>query len=271
MSENVEEKLEPPTQFDFPFFPYSIQHEFMANLYNVLENRRLGIFESPTGTVSSTLTEYTKLLTILINNNVQGKSLSIICGALRWLRDHNEQLRRKLVESINELESEKQKLSSDTSDWLNSQTKEIELNTVLTKVKLEQQKILDYDKKIESLKNKQKNKKYNNRVKKERSEPESEVLVNNDVDDEDLILEDLVPGINDESDEEEEDDNKYRPVQVSCMAISNLYSLIFCIFYRSTFVVAPTLNFHNLLEKLLSHLLVKILGQYRLHQDKIIV
>lgn len=54
MTELVQETLEPPTQFDFPFIPYSIQHEFMANLYSVLEHRKLGIFESPTGTVSNT-------------------------------------------------------------------------------------------------------------------------------------------------------------------------------------------------------------------------
>lgn len=47
-----EDSLTPPAQFDFPFAPYSIQHEFMVSLYNTLENGKLGIFESPTGTVS---------------------------------------------------------------------------------------------------------------------------------------------------------------------------------------------------------------------------
>ncbi|KAL1764748.1 putative ATP-dependent DNA helicase DDX11 isoform X1 [Sigmodon hispidus] len=52
--------------FPFPFPPYPIQKDFMAELYKVLEAGKIGIFESPTGT---------------------GKSLSLICGALSWLRD----------------------------------------------------------------------------------------------------------------------------------------------------------------------------------------
>ncbi|XP_005334016.2 ATP-dependent DNA helicase DDX11 isoform X1 [Ictidomys tridecemlineatus] len=55
--------------FPFPFPPYPIQKDFMAELYQVLEAGKIGIFESPTGT---------------------GKSLSLICGALSWLRDFEQ-------------------------------------------------------------------------------------------------------------------------------------------------------------------------------------
>lgn len=55
--------------FPFPFPPYAIQKDFMAELYRVLEAGKIGIFESPTGT---------------------GKSLSLICGALSWLRDFEQ-------------------------------------------------------------------------------------------------------------------------------------------------------------------------------------
>jgi len=48
----IEEKLESPSSFSFPFTPYGIQHDFMTTLYSALENKKLGIFESPTGTVS---------------------------------------------------------------------------------------------------------------------------------------------------------------------------------------------------------------------------
>jgi chromosome transmission fidelity protein 1 len=48
----TEEKLDTPSRFLFPFTPYTIQHDFMTKLYSAIENKKLGIFESPTGTVS---------------------------------------------------------------------------------------------------------------------------------------------------------------------------------------------------------------------------
>uniref|UniRef100_A0A8D0YX43 DEAD/H-box helicase 11 n=1 Tax=Sus scrofa TaxID=9823 RepID=A0A8D0YX43_PIG len=60
--------------FPFPFTPYPIQKDFMAALYQVLEAGKIGIFESPTGT---------------------GKSLSLICGALSWLRDFEQKKRQE--------------------------------------------------------------------------------------------------------------------------------------------------------------------------------
>uniref|UniRef100_A0A674BR86 ATP-dependent DNA helicase DDX11 n=1 Tax=Salmo trutta TaxID=8032 RepID=A0A674BR86_SALTR len=60
--------------FPFPYKPYPIQEQFMQALYGALEHGKVGIFESPTGT---------------------GKSLSLICGALSWLRDHEEKRRQE--------------------------------------------------------------------------------------------------------------------------------------------------------------------------------
>ncbi|XP_064405283.1 ATP-dependent DNA helicase DDX11-like isoform X2 [Halichondria panicea] len=70
--------LKPPAQFPFPFEPYDIQRDFMRELYLALEGGKIGIFESPTGT---------------------GKSLSLICGALQWLLDH-EQREAMKVEAV---------------------------------------------------------------------------------------------------------------------------------------------------------------------------
>jgi chromosome transmission fidelity protein 1 len=53
--------------FHHPYEPYEIQLQFMNAVYECLEDGKVGIFESPTGT---------------------GKSLSLICGSLTWLRDH---------------------------------------------------------------------------------------------------------------------------------------------------------------------------------------
>ena len=41
-----------PKSFPFPFEPYDIQKSFMHELYKTLMEGKLGIFESPTGTVS---------------------------------------------------------------------------------------------------------------------------------------------------------------------------------------------------------------------------
>lgn len=37
--------------FPFPYQPYPIQEQFMQALYGALEHGKVGIFESPTGTV----------------------------------------------------------------------------------------------------------------------------------------------------------------------------------------------------------------------------
>lgn len=54
--------------FHHPYTPYDVQLEFMKAAYNVLEygNGQIGILESPTGT---------------------GKSLSLICASMTWLRN----------------------------------------------------------------------------------------------------------------------------------------------------------------------------------------
>lgn len=57
----------------------------MSELYRVLEAGKVGIFESPTGT---------------------GKSLSLICGSLSWLRDFEEKKRQKELLALSVGDSE---------------------------------------------------------------------------------------------------------------------------------------------------------------------
>lgn len=47
-------KLDVPEQFhSFPYEkPYSIQIDFMKHIYSAIENRKVAIVESPTGTVT---------------------------------------------------------------------------------------------------------------------------------------------------------------------------------------------------------------------------
>lgn len=55
--------------FHHPFKPYDIQAQLMNAVYDCISEGKVGIFESPTGT---------------------GKSLSLICSTLSWLRDEQQ-------------------------------------------------------------------------------------------------------------------------------------------------------------------------------------
>eukprot|EP00958_Prasinococcus_capsulatus_P017004 scaffold1906_cov403-Prasinococcus_capsulatus_cf.AAC.5 len=65
--EQNEEDVVVPKFSAFPYQPYQIQEELMRNIYLTLEHSKVGILESPTGT---------------------GKTLSVICSTLEWLRQH---------------------------------------------------------------------------------------------------------------------------------------------------------------------------------------
>lgn len=128
-----------PASFPFPFKPYSIQDQFMRALYLVVENRKVGIFESPTGT---------------------GKTLSLMCSALKWLSDHNELNRIDLKEQIREIEKDVKASEAENAkseDWLSGQhdilMKKEKLNELV-----EQLRAMDeYDHKVAEMKLKWKN------------------------------------------------------------------------------------------------------------------
>jgi len=58
-------KVEVPHAFPFPFRPYGIQQDLMSKLYEALELGKIGIFESPTGTVRFISTLLYTLHTVL--------------------------------------------------------------------------------------------------------------------------------------------------------------------------------------------------------------
>lgn len=92
-------------KFHHPYEPYNIQLEFMQKLYQCIEDGNVGVFESPTGT---------------------GKSLSLICAALTWLRDDE---RRSLFGDAGD---------GDGQDWLEQAER-----------KAERQQLLDTRKEVE--------------------------------------------------------------------------------------------------------------------------
>ncbi|CAF2443730.1 unnamed protein product [Rotaria sp. Silwood2] len=95
--------------FEFPFEPYQIQIDFMRGLYSTIQQRKHGIFESPTGT---------------------GKSLSLICGSLRWLFDEIQSWKDEYEELLKPIET-KNETSSD--DWLKRLMKRKEEETAREK------------------------------------------------------------------------------------------------------------------------------------------
>lgn len=77
----------------------------MQQLFQVLEHKQIGIFESPTGT---------------------GKSLTLTCGALTWLHQHEQLVRTELLQRIDQVDSQLKKLQMDSAqaeDWITAQGK----------------------------------------------------------------------------------------------------------------------------------------------------
>lgn len=94
----------------------------MRELYLTLENYKVGIFESPTGT---------------------GKSLSIICSALQWLRD-NERKPRELAKTVQEQRQQPQPqafTASGLTDWITEYKKKYEEEQRIMKEKEQMERI----------------------------------------------------------------------------------------------------------------------------------
>ncbi|CAI5725012.1 unnamed protein product [Peronospora destructor] len=102
--------------FSFPYKPYSIQLDLMRQIWDTLEQRHCGIFESPTGT---------------------GKSISLICGVLTWLTKHTDEyglLQTTVKADAIAAETDQFKKNAELS-WLD----DFEQKTVDREVKFRQQ------------------------------------------------------------------------------------------------------------------------------------
>ncbi|KAG9574816.1 ATP-dependent RNA helicase CHL1, partial [Aureobasidium melanogenum] len=114
--------MEGAEKFHHPYEPYNIQLQFMRALYDCIEQGKIGIFESPTGT---------------------GKSLSLACGSLTWLRDHK---RKQFDESIAAIEGD-----DDEPEWMIQHSREEKKNQVIQKradLEAKLEKIRQHERKI---------------------------------------------------------------------------------------------------------------------------
>uniref|UniRef100_A0A8C9X0U3 DEAD/H (Asp-Glu-Ala-Asp/His) box helicase 11 n=1 Tax=Sander lucioperca TaxID=283035 RepID=A0A8C9X0U3_SANLU len=127
-------------QFPFPYQPYNIQEQFMQALYSTLDQGKVGIFESPTGT---------------------GKSLSLICGALSWLTDYEENRRQEAAALLHDGEaalstSTAQSSTSSSSaepDWITDFVQKKAERDLVSKLKEEESKRKKREERLEMIRN----------------------------------------------------------------------------------------------------------------------
>ncbi|XP_052891660.1 ATP-dependent DNA helicase DDX11 isoform X2 [Anopheles moucheti] len=199
-------QLYPPDDgsgFAFPFLPYDIQLDFMQTLFTVLHAGGIGIFESPTGT---------------------GKSLSLTCGTLTWLKDYERLVGEELRETIERLRNEITQLEKEnesSSDWISGQYNAMGQRKQMDALNLFKQSIAEYDKRLVQMKDKG----VLHKMRWEKLRAKDGTLKEESLQQDVTIDEDefLIPDeSDDDSDEdrdasrqkEDEEENRYRPVQV---------------------------------------------------------
>eukprot|EP00794_Sanderia_malayensis_P007331 gene7330-8151_t len=207
LEDNAEERFLEPGYFSFPFVPYDIQEQFMKQLYTAIEQKKIGIFESPTGT---------------------GKSLSLICGALTWLRDYELKQQKEMdsVVSKSDCTSVEEKVSTskqaceEEPSWVNEYKEKKAQQEIIERINTKKEQQERVKAKIELLR-KQRQFAAAVRTKRKREESSSDVpqassLSANELetdDDTDLLLNDYSSdleeksAIDSSSDSEPEEDN----------------------------------------------------------------
>lgn len=114
-------------EFNFPYPPYEIQLDLMKAAYETYDKSKFALLESPTGT---------------------GKSLSLICSSLTWLKDHRERRKQNLVTKREDLQDKIEDLKSEeetSGDWLKIQTKRQDFTRELADINKELERISKFE------------------------------------------------------------------------------------------------------------------------------
>uniref|UniRef100_A0A182SUB1 DNA 5'-3' helicase n=1 Tax=Anopheles maculatus TaxID=74869 RepID=A0A182SUB1_9DIPT len=196
-------ELSPPesgSDFAFPFLPYDIQLDFMQTLYTVLHSGGIGIFESPTGT---------------------GKSLSLTCGTLTWLKDYARLVEEELHETIGRLRKEITRLEKEnevSSDWITGQYNAMGQQKELDELNTFKQSIEEHQNHLAQMKDQAVLHKIRWEKVRSKDDPLKEEPLQQDVtidEDEYLIAEESDDSdVDPDGDERNEQEGQYRPVQV---------------------------------------------------------
>uniref|UniRef100_A0A669F742 ATP-dependent DNA helicase DDX11 n=1 Tax=Oreochromis niloticus TaxID=8128 RepID=A0A669F742_ORENI len=188
-------------EFPFPYQPYNIQEEFMQALYSALDKGKVGIFESPTGT---------------------GKSLSLICGALSWLRDYEERKRQEATALLQEGEAALSTNAAQSSvasssaelDWITDFVQKKAERDLVSKLKEEELKRKKREERLEMIRNnvqlkyavKRKSYEEDEAFKLLQLSKEEQVEATGDQEDEELIIAEYESDDESKIKEEDEDD-----------------------------------------------------------------
>lgn len=78
--------------------------------------------------------------------------MSIICGALCWLKDHEAREKRVLETAIEELNREKMNINDETADWVTSQARIIEIEHQIRILQQKLDRVKQQETKIEEMK-----------------------------------------------------------------------------------------------------------------------
>ncbi|KPJ06016.1 Putative ATP-dependent RNA helicase DDX11-like protein 8 [Papilio machaon] len=203
--------------FSFPFQAYDIQEKFMKELYFTIEKRRLGIFESPTGT---------------------GKSLSICCGALQWYSDNRQKTIQDIEDDINKIKTDLKNLT-DSEDWLQAEYDKIKKNQTLNELQFKLDKIKKQDELFNEMKTRVAKQKsninnnihgnsfsYPNKLDKDANDKEN--IPEDEDNDYDLIVDTCDKDISDEEDLGDvlNEESEHLPIYISSRTHSQLSQFI---------------------------------------------